>query len=94
MNGDVYLYDCVQRRVLAKFRTDCVTSCTWSADSRSLLMGTCFPRIRIDNRLYRYACDGTVTWDPRGSVSLVIRRISTCCSRLRQDRGIPRFSRP
>ena len=46
-----------------QFRTEYITSCAWTPDSRFLLMGTCFPRMKIDNRLYLYKFNGVKLYE-------------------------------
>ena len=46
-----------------QFRTEYITSCAWTPDSRFLLMGTCYPRMKIDNRLYLYKFNGAKLYE-------------------------------
>ena len=41
-----------------QFHTDYITSCAWAPNSRYLILGTCYPRMKVDNRLYVYKFNG------------------------------------
>ena len=46
-----------------QFRTEYITSCAWTPNGRFLLMGTCYPRMKIDNRLYLYKLSGVKLYE-------------------------------
>lgn len=52
------IWDNVERKRIVQFKTEYITSCEWAPDSRHLVMGTCYPRMKIDNRLYIYKYNG------------------------------------
>ena len=58
LSGEVHIWDCVEKKHLIEFKTEYITSCNWSNDSRYFIMGTCYPRMKIDNRLYVYKYNG------------------------------------
>ena len=43
---------------MVQFKTEYITSCEWTPDSRHLVMATCFPRMKNDNRFYIYKFNG------------------------------------
>ncbi len=61
LSGEVHIWDNFEKKKLLQFKTDYITSCQWAPDSRHLIMGTCFPRMKIDNRLYIYKYNGVKT---------------------------------
>lgn len=52
------MWDNLERKRIVQFKTEYITSCEWAPDSRHLVMGTCYPRMKIDNRLYVYKYNG------------------------------------
>lgn len=58
LNGDIFIWDDVDRKRIVQFHTDYITSCAWAPNSRYLILGTCYPRMKVDNRLYVYKFNG------------------------------------
>ncbi|OAO11843.1 eukaryotic translation initiation factor 2A [Blastocystis sp. ATCC 50177/Nand II] len=58
LSGDVTVWDNLEHKRIVQFKTEYITSCEWAPDSRHLVMGTCYPRMKIDNRLYVYKYNG------------------------------------
>lgn len=52
------VWDNLEHKRIVQFKTEYITSCEWAPDSRHLVMGTCYPRMKIDNRLYVYKYNG------------------------------------
>ena len=48
----------MDRKRIVQFHTDYITSCAWAPNSRYLILGTCYPRMKVDNRLYVYKFNG------------------------------------
>lgn len=58
LNGDICIWDDADRKRIVQFKTDYITSCAWAPNSRYLILGTCYPRMKVDNRLYVYKFNG------------------------------------
>lgn len=58
-SGLVEIYDLKTRKKLCEFSAPNSTTCEWSPDGRSILTGTLSPRLRVDNGVKVWWCDGT-----------------------------------